>query len=375
MRICHVASGDVWGGAERVISLLVEGIQKLGEHHVEGILFNEGQLSKIMKASAIDVQVLSESEHSFWQLCQKFRRILMVSAGTEGQYDILHVHRYKELLLVLLASFPRLPRIIYTIHGFEPWPKIRLKEALRIWGCVILARLCGVLIVVVSTELERRLARVVGRSCVRRIGNPMPTIVPINVAVDCRHRYGWPSSKKIVGFVGRLEYVKGPDLFLELAGRIHDDNIGFVVLGWGTMGEKLVKQGESRLLESRVRFLGHVQDPLSYMREMDVLVMTSRHEGFPMAVVEAATLGIPVVAFDVGGIRDVMTESLGTRIVPFGDMELLTKEVVSVLGENEAREATQEWGRTLRAQFGLPKVIEQYVNLYRTISEELSPTR
>src|SRR5207245_1776082 len=99
----------------------------------------------------------------------------------------------------------------------------------RRWGPLLAARSLRARFVAVSRELARRIARRLGEERVTHIPNPMPRVAAGPAGPDLRTRLGWPASRQIVGFVGRLEYVKGPDRFLEIAARC-SRNAGFVLI-------------------------------------------------------------------------------------------------------------------------------------------------
>ena len=122
---------------------------------------------------------------------------------------------------------------------------------------------------------------------------------------DLRRRFGWSLSRAVFGFVGRLESVKGPDRFVHLAAHYRGD-AGFVLIGTGSFERDLRGRVAAQGLSDRVAFMGEVPEATAYLRQFDLLVLPSRHEGFPMVLLEAAACEIPVVPFDVGGVREVL---------------------------------------------------------------------
>src|SRR3970282_2127004 len=99
-------------------------------------------------------------------------------------------------------------------------------------------RLYGAWFVGVSEEIAGRLARCVGKSRVVKIPNPMPPIKR-GESVDIRARFGWDARRPVVGFIGRLEEIKGPDYFLDVALRSRED-AGFILIGTGSMKADLL---------------------------------------------------------------------------------------------------------------------------------------
>jgi glycosyltransferase involved in cell wall biosynthesis len=115
----------------------------------------------------------------------------------------------------------------------------------------------------------------------------------------------------VIGWVGRLAAIKDPDLFLdvvELTLQAHPD-ARFVIAGDGELRGPLEKQLTARNLGATVKMIGWQSDLSDFYADMDAVVMTSRHEGTPLTLLEAMASGKPFVSTDVGGIRDLMAGS------------------------------------------------------------------
>jgi len=370
LRILHIASGDAWGGAERLVALLVEGASGHSELEVAVLLLNDGELVNRIRAVGASVHIIEEEGRSFLTLCRNVRAFLK-----GGAVDVIHAHRYKEVALALCAALTLRRPVVMTVHGLEPWPQMRGGRGLRIWTILVLARICGVWFVAVSNEIERRLRRRLGRWRIRRIANAMPAVGRVCDYLNLRAESGWSASRSVVGFVGRLEEVKGPDLFLDLV-PLCDEDVGFAVIGSGSMEADLRARVTLKGLGDRVVFLGQVPDATLYLPQLDVLALTSRHEGLPLVLLEAAACEVPVVAFDVGGVREVLDGSPAARCVPFGDLHGFAREVRGLLQRGSASEEAARWANSVRSRFGLAKAIASYLDVYRraTRSIEGSPS-
>jgi len=368
MRVVHVASGDAWGGAERVVALLAEGIGTQPDFSVEALLFNEGRLADVLRARGVPVHVILESEHSFVGLALATRRWLKARNP-----DVMHAHRYKEILATALAVAPRRCGFVATVHGLEPSTQLARWRVLLIWGTLIAARLAGARVVAVSHELTRRLARVLGRGHVAHIRNPMPTVGDGKALPDLRRRFGWDSSQPLVGFVGRLENVKGPDIFVEMAARCQTD-AGFVLIGGGSLERELSARVTEAGLTDRVAFLGEVPDAAGYIRQLDVLALPSRHEGLPLVLLEAAASEVPIVAFDVGGVREVLGRGgPAAKLIPPTDRDGFREAVEELLQDRErSRRDAARWAESVRSEFSLATISSSYCEIYRVTARQPS---
>jgi glycosyltransferase involved in cell wall biosynthesis len=341
-----------------MLSVLLERMVREGSLHVEVLLLNEGRLAEMVRGLGIGVHVICEEQYSFGGLLWAVRRWM-----ADRDFDVIHAHRYKEIIITVLSMVPRVRRLVVTVHGLEPRSQLSTRERLIAWGPIVLARLYGARFVGVSEEIAGRLTKWVGKSRVVKIPNPMPPIKG-GESVDIRARFGWAADRPVVGFIGRLEEIKGPDYFLEVASRSRED-AGFIVIGTGSMKVELLTRVRSDGLGDRVGFLGEVPDAVGYLRQLDVLAVTSRHEGLPMVLLEAAACEVPVVAFDVGGVRDVLDSGPAARLVPAGDAESFRKAVDEIVRDRDrARMAATSWARSVQARFNVSRTVSSYLALY-----------
>ena len=107
----------------------------------------------------------------------------------------------------------------------------------------------------------------------------------------------------MVGSVGRLEHVKGYDILIDAFGQIPDENVHLILIGDGSEKESLKNLVKHRSIENRVHFVGHQNDVSNWLAALDIYVNSSRSEGMSQSIVEAMSVGLPIVATDVGDAR------------------------------------------------------------------------
>jgi glycosyltransferase involved in cell wall biosynthesis len=362
MKVLHFVSGDGWAGAEKVLALLVKGCREQSSLEIEALLLNEGPLAASLRGLGLRVEVLPEAEHSFLDLALELRRRV-----ARGGFDVVHVHRYKEILIAALA-LPRRCSLVVTVHGLEPWRQVGPRRALRTWASLWAAHLTGASFISVSRELWERLAGVLIRARVVQISNPSPpapTAQQLAACDDLHRRFGWRPELPLVGFAGRLEEVKGADLFLQIASMVRSA-AGFVVIGDGSLAAPLRTRASEADLQNRVGFTGEVPDARPYLAQLDVLAAPSRHEGLPLALLEAACLELPVVAFDVGGVSEVLDGGPAAALVPATDLEAFAAALEACLRDpGEARAAAASWAESVRQRFSLESAVVAHLSLYR----------
>lgn len=148
-------------------------------------------------------------------------------------------------------------------------------------------------------------------------------------------------------FVGSLSGEKDPASALEVAGSASTRcPVVIRFVGEGPLAEDIAERARAANLAAQVEFAGAVDDVRPHLQWADVLLVTSRTEGLPGVVLEAAAAGVPTVGFDVGGISETMVPGESGILVPYGDLEALTDAIVG-LGSNPAR--ASELGRNARA--------------------------
>lgn len=152
----------------------------------------------------------------------------------------------------------------------------------------------------------------------------------------------------VVGAMGSAEWRKGPDLFIQMAAvvarRIPDIPVRFVWVG--RTDDWFLRQYETdaaRLgLAGSLTFVGEQTDPASWLGAFDLFCLTSREDPFPLVCLEAGSLGVPIVAFDNGGMTELANEGPGDtqliEIIDYLDVEAMADAVAVRVQDEQRRE-------------------------------------
>lgn len=288
--------------------------------------------------------------------------------------DVVHTHMAKGGALGRVAARRRgVPAVLHTFHGhvlegYFASPANRAFLLAERW----LAKRTDRLVAVSSATRDELLALRVGRPEQWRVVPLALDLEPITAARisprEARARLGLPEAPT-VGIVGRLVPIKDHELFLRAAALVASQrtDVSFVVAGDGPSRTTLEAEG-SRRLGARVRFLGWVEDLPTLYAALDVVTLTSRNEGTPVALIESAAAGRPVVATDVGGVRDVVREAETGFLVPPGNPEALADRIVAVLSDaNLAARMGAEGRRRIAASFSPGPAVQQMVGIYEEV--------
>ncbi len=149
----------------------------------------------------------------------------------------------------------------------------------------------------------------------------------------------------------RLTAWKGVDELL--AAIIPLEDVGLVIVGDGPQRMVLEGMASRMRLQQRVHFAGQLSRPAltDAMRECDLFVLNSRHEGFPHVVLEAFAARLPVVAAAVGGVLELVEDGTNGRLVPVGDRAVLRSAIRQALDDVTARQAWRMAGRAALGRF------------------------
>jgi glycosyltransferase involved in cell wall biosynthesis len=186
-----------------------------------------------------------------------------------------------------------------------------------------------------------------------------------------RAELGIPDDAFTVGFVGRLEPVKQPELFIEIISKV--EGIHGVIIGGGRLEAAMRRLVEKKKLEDRVHFAGWRSDLPQIYADLDAVALTSANEGTPVALIEAAACGLPSVAFDVGGVRDIVSEENGFPVPP-GDITRAVECLKELAGSpGLCRKLGAAGRKSAMEKFNFNRMARDLENLYDSLVQKSGP--
>jgi glycosyltransferase involved in cell wall biosynthesis len=297
---------------------------------------------------------------------------------------ILHLHSAKAGALGRLAAHLAGldAKLVYTPHG-HVFTGYGSPLASRVFTGAerLLAPRADAIVGLTPDEVTAFRKRGIGRPerfCIIPSGVDLEPYRPPEPAElrSLRGELGLSVNDVVVGFAGRLETVKGPDLFLRLAGEIAHRRPAtrFLVIGDGALREPLEERAEEMGLAGKVQWLGWREDLPRLLRAMDILALTSRNEGQGRILVEAMATGLPVVALRSGGVAEVVVE--GETGLLAGPLQVVqaAEAVLSLADDPQLRRRLGEAGRhRARQLFSVSTMIARLEALYDALLAGRAP--
>lgn len=185
-----------------------------------------------------------------------------------------------------------------------------------------------------------------------------------------RSRLRLPEDRVVCAFVGRLTSQKDPDLLLDAWTMGRWPQAHLVLVGDGPLRRALEARVASDPLAGRVTFAGATSAVAQYLRAVDLLVLPSRAEGMPNALLEAMACGLPVVATDLAGNREVLgNDGKAGLLVPPGDALGLAHAIETLVNAPSLRREAGAFARArVQERFDIRRVAGEYLSLYAELS-------
>ena len=368
MLIAQLNLEPTWRGGEKQAFLLskelkARGIPQVLIAHPDGALWDR---AREFVPTLIPLRRRAEWDlHAAWRL----QRILK-----SVKPDILHVHTAHDAALAAMAKQGLPVRLVVTrTVDFplrdNPFSRWKYRQADRIVavshavGEVLKAQgIAGEKVSVVYTcvDLEE----------VQKIRERLA--MDGHLKRDFLKKIRAPESACLVGMLAALTDQKDPLMYVEVAALCVRKNarMHFVLVGTGPMHKRVQSQAELFKLEEHFTMLGFRPDAIELMSLMDCVALTSANEGLPTTILEAMALGVPVVATDVGGVREALRHGETGFLVASGDSSGMAKFLLQLAQDLSLRRHMGQKARKSVETFGLESIGEGYLEIYRELLED-----
>jgi glycosyltransferase involved in cell wall biosynthesis len=362
------------GGIERFGISLAQALNRLRFQVTVCGLWNMGTPFERERMTQIIASGLNCFTAAPWNEAQPYKAFWQAYRGlqawiTQNPVDILHCHSEFSDMAVLPFGLRRKPTIIRTVHNLE-WRKRPLRRILltNFLYPLLFHTEIGVSQAIMETLNQRPVAHGLHRQA-RCIHNAVDLERFANVAIDPgkkRLELGLPLDAPVVGSVGRLTRQKGFPFLVDAAARVLEimPQARFVIVGDGEDRSMLHSRAESLGLRERVVFTGARSDVAELLTTFDLFVSSSLWEGLPTVIMESMAAGVPVVATDIPGTRELaLNEAIGW-LVEAGNEKTLGEAILLALGDPARRAKCAKNARQVVQTFSIQTVAAEHETLY-----------
>ncbi len=364
-RILQFLSSASWGGAERMVMTIVQGLDP-GRFSVEIAFFlGDGPVARRLREMGFVVHLFHWSPWRTVNVVWDINRFLR-----HGGYDIVHLYGYKLNMLVRpVAAWAGVPVVVTGQRSVDlnrrPWHS---------WLDRITSRW-------VTAYFSNSLAAAELLVLRERIDPAKVYTVPNGLDVEpylrsekdrrcTRMALGLEESDILVAVVANLKPVKGHAYFLEAFATLVRDFPRFVaiLIGDGPLLGELQEQANRLGIAQRVRFLGQREDVPHLLAAADLFVLPSLWEGLPVSILEAMASAVAVVATNVGGVGEIVVNGKTGLLVPPADAKALAHAMRRALSDAEARRRMGLAGRErVRRYFSAEAMVRRTEVLYECL--------
>ena len=378
MRIVHIITRLIVGGAQENTILTCRGLRACG-HSV--VLMTgpqtgpEGDMFTQIARYGVKVEVIRSLRRAVNPVYDVFALLEIVSALGRLKPDVVHTHSSKAGILGRLAArLAGVPVVVHTVHGL-PFFEYQNSLVNRVYVLAerVAARWADGIVAVADDMIEQACrAKVAPRGKFTTIYSGLETQTFFRDPVrgyQVRQRLGIPRDAFVVGKVARLAPFKGHKFLLNALDELmsRHGNLWCLLVGDGVLRSDIEQQLARSCWGDRVRLTGLI-DPCQVPQmlwAMDMLVHTSLHEGLPRAVVQGLLAGLPVVAFDLDGAREVIEQGRTGYLVKPGCVADMVQAVESVVsGTGSVKAPSADVCASLAERFSWRRMVEELEGLY-----------
>ncbi len=378
MKICFVVASfwPGWGGAERQCQLLARTLTERG-HAVTVLTRGKPGLPGEDRVDGVDVRRTAAFG------AQTVQSLVWTVSATAWlrrharRFSIVQCYQLLSPSHIGILGCPRSGRSATVLRPACGGPYGDIAEVRRLPFTEMRKRLLrqASAFVTLTPEIEAELNEFgLGGVPFRRIPNGVDVAVFSPASSEeratLRARSGLPADKVLCAFVGRLTRQKHPEVLLEAWSRCATSAMHLVFVGDGPLRAEMTHRRARLPSTGGVTFTGAVADVPAVLRAVDILVLPSEAEGMSNAMLEAMACGVPVVATDVGGVREVLgSDGKAGVVLPAGSSGALAEAITALATSPGLR---REIGAAARAliedRYNMRRMAAQYLSLYEEMA-------
>lgn len=352
IKVLHVIPVMGVGGASNLMSEIIPNLNSLPEIKAELVIskfLDKSFLPRYEKAG-VNVHVIGGgSTHSIKNVFQ--------IASLIKKYDVVHVHLFPSLYWVALANIFSQKPLVYTEHSTSNSRRGKwFLRGLEKWAYNHYCK-----IICISEQTKNSLQDWI------KAKDDDSRFVVINNGVDLNSFKDIEKERlypHTLIMVARFAAAKDHETVIKAMTLLNDD-VHLILVGDGERKMTCEKLVDEQGLKERVHFVGVQSDIPKWLGKADIGIQSSHWEGFGLAAVEMMAAGLPVVASDVDGLKQVV-EGAGI-LFPHGDYEKLAEEVKKLIVDKDYYSQTKQKCLECSKRYGIESTVQKYIDVYKNI--------
>jgi glycosyltransferase involved in cell wall biosynthesis len=347
-RILHVDSGRSWRGGQRQVFLLATGLRDLGYRTLVVAPTGSPLIRRADHAGIPTYRLTLRGEWDF-RSARELRAVVR-----EWNAGIVHTHDGRSHSIARLALLgKRKTRLVVSRRIASPPKQVRFRYRRGVDAFIAASN--AVKTAMVTAGVPASLIDVI---------YPGISAPVVKRPRNWRRERGWPPNSVVCGIVGSTAQEKGLELIAGIARRLPSEvfrRTRLVLLGGNGKGGTSVSGVEG----FDAGFVEEIDDAIA---GLDILWHPARSEGLATSVIDAMALGVPPIAFAVGGLAEAIEDGKSGRLVPRGDVQAFARAAEQLIRDGDLRAQLAAGARSRALQFDAKTMIDRTADVYRTVT-------
>ena len=309
----------------------------------------------------------------------RFLEVMMISfafvrALTKFKIDLIHFHIFQGFYLIPLfriIAFLRIP-FLWTLHGDVDYPCSTMRTMLRVMKKIN------------DKCIRFQITKVSQNTCLQLTKELMTVnkeliVIPNGIDLErfsyskkarttLRNSLKIPQDGILIGAVGRLEKEKGFDVLIKAFKSMPDMDIkNLVIIGEGSLNDEFDQLINSYHLSDKVMMVGAKDNIPDWLSAFDIFVQPSRGEGFGLSILEAMSVGLPVIASDVGGIPALLDNGKAGLLVHPESIDELVAAIYTLSIDKDLRQKYSSEATKRAQDYSASKMTDEYNQIYQSL--------
>jgi L-malate glycosyltransferase len=362
LKVLRVVIGLNQGGVQQAVLNLFKGLDRQKFEPVACAIENTGAIGEEIEAAGFEVIVLGYKKQPLRTIYALFKLM------RERKIDIVHASSYHPSFYAriagLLAGVPVLISHEHVVFAHKRWPRVVINKLLAPFTDCFLS---------VGHAVARQVIAWYGypEAKVKIIHNGVDTshFVPPACREEARQKVGLDPRQPVVGMICRLDPEKGHRFFFAAVKELHGRfDAQWLVVGMGRGEAQVMQEAKERGVDHIVRFLGMRRDVPDLLAAFDCYVLPTLQEGFPNSIIEAMSVGCPVVVSDFPGNLEVVSDGINGLVAPMGDSVALARHIEALLANSGLRTRLgMEARRHIAENFSIKQNVNKTAALYERL--------